>query len=61
MKLKGSCPDNKLPKDILSTGVEGIRSAVDTFNRAIKFDKINEKRPEFGPYMKENTQVKPLK
>ena len=29
--------------------------AVESFNKAKGMDSVNEKRPEFGPYMKDNS------
>ena len=46
VKLKGLCPDNKLPTGLLVKGKEALISALESFYLAKKWDKNNEKRPE---------------
>lgn len=46
LKLKGMCPDNKIPRGLLMQGRSAIEDAVDTFKDARTVDVINEKRPE---------------
>lgn len=46
LKLKGLCPDNKLPKGVLSQGSTGIKDALQQFGDVKKMDILNEKRPE---------------
>jgi len=49
VQLKGLCPDNKIPKGVLSMGKEGLREELDTFTNVKEMDRINEKRPETMP------------
>ena len=46
LKLKGLCPDNKLPKGILLEGSTGIKDALEEFGAMKKADMMNEKRPD---------------
>jgi serine/threonine-protein phosphatase 2B catalytic subunit len=46
LQLKGLCPDNKIPRGLLSQGREAIIGAVDAFQKAKQWDLTNEKRPE---------------
>ena len=45
MKLKGLCPDNKIPYGLLQQERDAILGAVDTFSKAKDWDIHNEKRP----------------
>jgi serine/threonine-protein phosphatase 2B catalytic subunit len=45
VKLKGMCPDNRIPRGLLLEGSSAIRDALESFCKAKKWDKINEKRP----------------
>ena len=45
LKLKGMCPDNKLPKGLLLEGTTAIKDAIEQFDSAKKMDMKNEKRP----------------
>ncbi len=47
LKLKGFCPDNKLPKGVLLEGTGAIKDAIDQFASAKKYDIGNEKRPDY--------------
>ncbi len=46
LKLKGLCPDNKLPKGVLFQGSSAIKDALQQFGDVRKMDIVNEKRPE---------------
>ena len=49
LKLKGLCPDNKLPKGILLEGGNALQNALsekDIFEQAKMADKLNESREE---------------
>jgi serine/threonine-protein phosphatase 2B catalytic subunit len=46
LKLKGLCPDNKLPKGVLTMGPTGIKDAIQQFSSVKEQDILNEKRPE---------------
>ena len=46
LKLKGLCPDNKLPKGVLLEGSNAIKDAIQQFNDTQKADILNEKRPD---------------
>ena len=46
IKLKGFCPDNKIPKGLLIQGSEGLKSAYEKFMKTKILDSVNEKRPE---------------
>ena len=46
LKLKGLCPDNKLPRGILLEGSSGIKDAIHQFGDMKKADMMNEKRPD---------------
>lgn len=46
LQLKGLCPDNKVPKGLLSQGRDALTGAVESFGRAKEMDIINEKRPD---------------
>eukprot|EP00826_Nyctotherus_ovalis_P004902 TRINITY_DN11089_c0_g4_i5.p1 TRINITY_DN11089_c0_g4~~TRINITY_DN11089_c0_g4_i5.p1 ORF type:complete len:182 (+),score=54.85 TRINITY_DN11089_c0_g4_i5:1149-1694(+) len=48
LKLKGLCPDNKLPKGVLLEGSSGIKDAIQQFEALKKADMKNEKRPADG-------------
>jgi serine/threonine-protein phosphatase 2B catalytic subunit len=48
LKLKGLCPDKKLPKGVLLEGSTAIKDAIDQFASAKKMDISNEKRPNFS-------------
>ncbi|KRX00376.1 hypothetical protein PPERSA_08882 [Pseudocohnilembus persalinus] len=62
MQLKGQCPDKKIPVGLLTQGRESISNQIDNFKMARKIDLKNEKRPEFGPQMKDKAQpMKPIK
>lgn len=55
MKLKGLCPDNKIPKGLVIEGVGAIKKAIsstEAFNRMKNIDKINEAHPETIPEKK---------
>lgn len=45
LKLKGLCPDNKLPRGVLLEGSNAIKGAIEQFAKAKKMDILNEKRP----------------
>lgn len=45
LKLKGLCPDNKLPRGVLLEGSSGIKDAIQQFGKMKKADLQNEKRP----------------
>lgn len=45
LKLKGLCPDNKLPKGVLLEGSSAIKNALENFTNIKKHDINNEKRP----------------
>jgi serine/threonine-protein phosphatase 2B catalytic subunit len=45
LKLKGLCPDNKLPRGVLLGGSTGIKDAICQFEAMKKADMMNEKRP----------------
>ena len=45
MKLKGFCPDNKIPKGLLLEGRTALKSAMDYYKNAKQLDLVNEKRP----------------
>ncbi len=45
LKLKGMCPDNKLPKGVLMEGHAAIKDAIQQFGDMKKMDQLNEKRP----------------
>ena len=46
LKLKGMCPDNKIPRGLLQEGIEAMQSTYEAFSRAREWDLQNEKRPE---------------
>lgn len=46
LKLKGLCPDNKLPKGLLFGGSTAIKNAIEQFANAKEADVDNERRPE---------------
>ncbi|CAG9309954.1 unnamed protein product [Blepharisma stoltei] len=46
LRLKGLCPDNKIPAGLIRQGREALLSAVDSFSKAKSYDLINEKRPD---------------
>mgnify|MGYP001027973301 CR=1 FL=1 len=46
LALKGICPDNKIPKGLLAQGREGILGAYNSYQQALEWDAINEKRPD---------------
>ena len=46
LKLKGFCPDNKLPKGVLLEGSNAIKDAIEQFASAKNMDRKNEKRPD---------------
>lgn len=46
VQLKGVCPGHKVPVGLLQEGREAIRSALEGFNLAKKWDLVNEKRPD---------------
>lgn len=48
LRLKGLCPDNKLPKGVLLEGSSGIKDAIQQFEALKKADMKNEKRPTNG-------------
>ena len=45
LKLKGMCPDNKIPKGLLFESHQGIIGAIESYNFTKNLDKTNEKRP----------------
>lgn len=45
LNLKDSCPDDKLPRELLTHGKLTIKSSSSSFKRARLFDSVNEKRP----------------
>ncbi len=46
LKLKGLCPDNKIPRGVLLQGTTGIQDAIHQFANARQMDLANEKRPD---------------
>ncbi|CAD8179739.1 unnamed protein product [Paramecium pentaurelia] len=46
IKLKGLCPDKRIPRGVLLQGAEGIKDALEHFNTTRAADRINEKWPE---------------
>ncbi len=38
VKLKGACPDSKIPKGLLTQGACALKDAVDVFQNARSFD-----------------------
>ena len=44
--LKGSCPDNKIPKGLLTMGPSAVKEAVNIFDLAKNYDIVNEKIPD---------------
>lgn len=49
IKLKGLCPDNKIPKGLVIEGANAIKKALsvtEAFNRMKNIDKINEACPQ---------------
>ena len=46
LKLKGLCPDNKLPKGLLLGGASAIKDAIEQFAKAKEMDKNNEMWPD---------------
>ena len=46
VKLKGACPDSKIPKGLLTAGTEAVKDAVVIFQSAKNFDIVNEKIPD---------------
>jgi serine/threonine-protein phosphatase 2B catalytic subunit len=45
LKLKGLCPDNKIPRGVLLQGASAIKDAIHQFANAKQMDLANEKRP----------------
>lgn len=53
-KLKGMCPDNRIPAGLLREGSDAIKDgkiiilqiALEAFNKAKSVDEMNEKRPD---------------
>jgi serine/threonine-protein phosphatase 2B catalytic subunit len=45
VRLKGLCPDNKIPRGLLVEGHEALASVVSSFKTAKKWDSMNEKMP----------------
>ncbi|KAL4432241.1 hypothetical protein ABPG74_020209 [Tetrahymena malaccensis] len=54
VKLKGQCPDNKIPRGLL-LDTNAMNDAISSFNNAKKADLVNEKRPEYST--KENSSI----
>jgi serine/threonine-protein phosphatase 2B catalytic subunit len=46
VKLKGVCPDNKIPTGILLEGKEAMEGVMGCFSNAKKVDMHNERRPD---------------
>lgn len=46
LRLRGLCPDNKIPIGLIRQGRYALLTAIDSFDRAKSFDEINEKRPD---------------
>ena len=46
-KLRGLCPDSKIPRGLLLEGGDAIKNAIDQFTKAKEMDKQNEAMPEF--------------
>eukprot|EP00330_Aristerostoma_sp_ATCC50986_P011134 CAMPEP_0114581764 /NCGR_PEP_ID=MMETSP0125-20121206/5835_1 /TAXON_ID=485358 ORGANISM="Aristerostoma sp., Strain ATCC 50986" /NCGR_SAMPLE_ID=MMETSP0125 /ASSEMBLY_ACC=CAM_ASM_000245 /LENGTH=140 /DNA_ID=CAMNT_0001774223 /DNA_START=1044 /DNA_END=1466 /DNA_ORIENTATION=- len=44
-KLKGMCPDNKIPHGLILGGKNAIKDAVEAFEMAKKADRASERRP----------------
>lgn len=47
MKLKGVIPGGKLPPGLVNEGPKAIAAQVEGFEKAKKFDQMNERRPDF--------------
>ena len=45
MKLKGLCPDDKVPRGLLAGGRSALQGAVEDFQQAKSVDSVNEKMP----------------
>lgn len=45
LKLKGLCPDSKIPRGVLLQGAAAIKDALTQFTNAKKADLNNEARP----------------
>ena len=45
LKLKGLCPDNKIPRGVLLQGATAIKDALTQFTTAKKADMTNEAYP----------------
>ena len=46
IKLKGICPDNRLPRGLLLEGEVAVKGAVNMFQSAKTHDIVNEKIPD---------------
>ncbi|CAK86329.1 unnamed protein product (macronuclear) [Paramecium tetraurelia] len=58
MKLKGACPDKRLPKGILSAGKTAITDALADFNIAKTADIVNEKMPSQAQIPQQSVSIK---
>ncbi|CAD8181791.1 unnamed protein product [Paramecium octaurelia] len=58
MKLKGACPDKRLPKGILSAGKTAITDALADFNIAKTADIVNEKMPSQAQVPQQSVSIK---
>ncbi|CAD8124068.1 unnamed protein product [Paramecium sonneborni] len=58
MKLKGACPDKRLPKGILSAGKTAITDALADFNVAKNADIVNEKMPAQAQVPQQSISIK---
>ena len=45
-RLKGLCPDNKVPRGLILSGGDAIKDALDQFSKAKEFDQKNEAMPD---------------
>lgn len=48
LKIKGLCPDNKIPRGLILDGPDALKDAYEKYKKAKNMDKINEKYPEIN-------------
>ena len=46
VKLKGLCPGNKIPRGVILSGPNALKTTYDKYKNAKSLDLINEKYPE---------------
>ena len=49
LKLKGLCPDNKIPRGLVIKGPEALKNEIEekeSFEKIKKIDEVNERYPE---------------